>query len=335
MGEDLKQEIVSVARTAYMKGLTAGWGGNISAKRDDGTILITPHKKSLGFVRDTDILTIDGDGHLIDGDGEPSMEAGMHCALYRETESRAVIHLHPPCVNSLVSADVPLRLDTFETRLILGTSIPVLDQDTPITTDIEELLNAFTAANIVFLKHHGVVAAGDDLQEAFALADVAEEAAQLTLNSMIIGKNAGDSPGEGASTDRAEALPVFSTEHMRRIQTLVNNDEQAQQLGRKTDLTVNYAIKQLDDGRVFNIRFEHGRIADITGSEEDADFINAGRREIWIHVFNGRLDPFAATSQKKLRLQKGHIGDLAKWYAPFYRIFALWKNAPVKELDEY
>jgi L-fuculose-phosphate aldolase len=317
-----------------MKGLTAGWGGNISARRDDGTILITPHKKSLGFVSDRDILTIDGDGKMIDGAGEPSMESAMHCALYRETESSAVIHLHPPCINSLVSADMPLRMDTFETRLILGTSIPVLEQDTPITTDIDELLNAFTTANIVFLKHHGVVAAGDDLQEAFALADVAEEAAQLTLNSMIIGGHNGETAGNQASTDRAEALPVFSGEHMRRIQTLVNEDDEAQRLGRKTDLTVKYAIKQLDDGRVFNIHFEKGRIADITG-DEDADFVNAGRREIWIHVFNGRLDPFAATSQKKLRLQKGHIGDLAKWYAPFYRIFALWKNAPVKELDEY
>jgi L-fuculose-phosphate aldolase len=333
VSDGLKREIVSVARTAYLKGLTAGWGGNISVKDEDHNILITPHKSSLGFISERDILTVDVSGKLIDGMGEPSMEAKMHCALYRETEANAVVHLHPPFINSLVSNDVPLRLDTFETRLILGNSIPVLEQETPITTDIDELVSAFGTANLVFLKHHGVVAVGDDLQEAFALVDVAEEAAQLTINSMIIGKEAASKADDRVSKDRADALPVFSDEHMKLIQKLVNKDEQARQLGEKADLTVKYAIKQLDDGKVYNIHFERGRIVDIT-NDEDADFVNAGRRQIWIHVFNGRLDPFAATSQKKLRLQKGHIGDLAKWYAPFYRIFALWKYAPVKELDD-
>jgi L-fuculose-phosphate aldolase len=333
MGEGLKAEIVSVGRTAYLKGLTAGWGGNISVKQEDGTILITPHKKSLGFISEHDILTVDSEGNVIEGAGEPSLEREMHCALYRETESKAVVHLHPPCINALVSAGVPPRLVTFETKLTLGTSIPVLEQETPITTDIPALVDAFKTANLVFLKNHGIVAVGDDLQEAFALADVAEEAAQLTINSMIIGKQGVQTAVEKAVKSRAEALPVFSIEHMNRIQKLVNEDEEAQRLGRKTDLTVNYAIKQLDDGKTFNIHFQRGKIANIT-DDENADFINAGKREIWIHVFNGRLDPFAATSQKKLRLQKGHIGDLAKWYAPFYRIFALWKDAPVKELAD-
>ena len=322
-----------MARTAYLKGLTAGWGGNISAEQEDGTILISPHKKSLGFISEQDILTIDREGNVLEGPGEPSMEKAMHCALYRETEAKAVVHLHPPCINSLVSNDVPLQLDTFETRLMLGTSIPVLEQDTPITTDIAGLVNAFGTANLVFLKHHGVVAAGDDLFEAFALVDVAEEAAQLTINSMTIGKRREGAAQNEPSKRAAEALPVFSIEHMKRIQKLVNEDEEAQKLGQRTNLTVRYAIKQLEDGKAFNIHFENGKIADIT-NDEKADFINAGKREIWIHVFNGRLDPFAATSQKKLRLQKGHIGDLAKWNAPFYRIFALWKDAPVKELDE-
>jgi L-fuculose-phosphate aldolase len=333
MGGGLKEEIVSVGRIAYLKGLTAGWGGNISVKKEDGSILITPHKKSLGFISDQDILTVDCAGKLLEGEGEPSMEAGMHCALYRETEANAVIHLHPPGINSLVSNDVPLQLETFETRLILGTSIPVLEQDTPTTTDIDTLINAFQTANLVFLKKHGVVAAGDDLHEAFALVDVAEEAAQLTINSMILGKRPEETPDERVSRHRAEALPVFSIEHMNLIQKLVNKDEEAQKLGKKTDLTVNYAIKQLDDGKVYNIHFERGKITEIT-DDENADFVNAGKRETWIHVFNGRLDPFAATSQKKLRLQKGHIGDLSKWYAPFYRIFALWRDAPVKEIDD-
>ena len=52
---------------------------------------------------------------------------------------------------------------------------------------------------------------------------------------------------------------------------------------------------------------------------------------LWfIAVFNGIIEPFAVNTHKKLKLQKGNIGDLSRWYPPFYRIFKLWKNAPVE-----
>ncbi|MFZ2633902.1 MAG: hypothetical protein WA081_03945 [Desulfosalsimonadaceae bacterium] len=63
-----------------------------------------------------------------------------------------------------------------------------------------------------------------------------------------------------------------------------------------------------------------------------ADFVCAGKKEAWIKVFNGRLDPFAAVSQKKLNLEKGQISDLSKWYAPFNRMFEVWKQASVLEM---
>ncbi len=330
----IREEIVSVCRTAYLKSLTAGWGGNVSVKTENDTFLITPHRKSLGFLFPEDIIEIDREKNVISGMGKSSMETDMHLALYKDKDCGAVVHLHPPGINSLVSLGIPLELETFETHLLLGSSPPVLEQDSPTVTDIDSLLKAFETGNIVFLKNHGIVAVGSDLMEAFALADVAEEAAQLTLNSILLGKHDPDvkSPVQ-ENTDAADPLPVFSEEHMDLIRKLVNEDSEAQKLGEKTDLTVNYAIKELESGRIFNIHFEMGRITEYTDTAEDADFLNAGSRETWIHVFNGRLDPFAATSQKKLRLLKGHIGDLSKWYAPFYRIFALWKKAPVLEIE--
>jgi L-fuculose-phosphate aldolase len=329
-----KEQIAEVARAAYAKDLTAGWGGNISVRCGEDAFLITPHKKSLAFVRPDDVLTIDRDGEVIEGKGRPSVESKMHLALYRAQAVGAVVHLHPPCLNTLIDNGMPLELSTLESKLTLGGTPPVVEQTTPVVTDIEPLVEAFRTSSIVCLKNHGTVAAGDNLFEALALTDVAEEAAKMTIYASIIGE--GRSPVQD-DADNGEAtavrLPVFSDEHMARMQMLVNGDEEAQRLGQETDLTVQYAIKQAEDGKVYNMHFEEGRIVEIT-DDEDADFVNVGKKEIWIHVFNGRLDPFAATSQKRLRLVKGHIGDLAKWYAPFYRIFALWKDAPVRELDD-
>ncbi len=329
-----KELIVTISRTAYLKGLTAGWGGNVSVRTAEGAVLITPHKKSLAFLTAEDLLTVDIDGNRISGQGRASTELNMHLALYRAHDVNAVLHLHPPYINSLVDKGVPLQFTTIESRLTLGGPPPVLEQKTPIVTDLEPLVDAFKTSNLVCLKNHGTVSAGNDLYEAFALTDVAEEAAKMTINAMIIGKNGSINTDEGKVKEADLArLPVFSDQHMARIQKLVNEDEEAQRLGRETDLTMKYAIVQAEDGKTFTMHFQKGKIVQIT-HDDDADFINAAKKEIWIHVFNGRLDPFAATSQNKLCLVKGHIGDLAKWYAPFYRIFSLWKGAPVLELGE-
>lgn len=327
-----KKQLVEVARMAYTRGLTAGWGGNVSIKVSDDAILITPHKKSLGFVVEDDLLLIDTTGSVIEGEGRTSTETKMHMALYENYSYNALIHLHPPVVNSLVANKINLSLSTYESALTLSGTPPIVPQTGPTVTNTAALVSAFETSSAVILESHGVICAGDDIYEAFSLADVLEEAAKITLNSHILQKS---ELTEETATKNSEAtiFPVFSKEHLLTLQQLINDDDEAQKLGQETDLTVKYAIKQHEDGLIYNMHFVKGRLETIT-HDDDADFINVGKKAIWIHVFNGRLDPFAATSQKKLRLIKGHIGDLAKWYAPFYRIFDLWKFAPVKELTD-
>ncbi len=329
----LKQEICTIAKTAYMKGLTAGWGGNISARGDDGAILITPHKKSLGFLTPDDIISVYGNGCLIEGDRKPSSEFRMHCAIYSSLKINAIVHMHPPALNTLAARGIPLELMTFECRLTLGGTPPIIPQTTPIVTDIDSLISAFQYSNIVVLKNHGTVSVGEDLEAALGLSEVAEEAAKMTIYAHTF-RNVEPIELEEVvlQPESIPTFPVFSREHIALIQSLVNADAEAQRLGRETDLTVRYAIKQAEDSKVYNMHFEKGRIVRITADEE-ADFVNVGKKEAWIHVFNGRLDPFAAVSQKKLHLVKGQISDLSRWYAPFYRIFTLWKQAPVFEMN--
>ena len=167
--EKLKQEICTVGRTAYMKGLTAGWGGNISRRLDDGNILVTPHRKSLAFLTPGDILTVDGDGCLVEGNRQASSELGMQCVLYRTLDINAVIDLHPQALTVLAAREVPLELMTLEGRLILGGTPPVVEQTTPVVTDFDSMISAFQVSNIIVLKNHGYVAIGDTLKEAIDL----------------------------------------------------------------------------------------------------------------------------------------------------------------------
>ena len=60
-----------------------------------------------------------------------------------------------------------------------------------------------------------------------------------------------------------------------------------------------------------------------------APFVISAPREIWQQVFLGKLDPFVATTQKKMEL-KGELTKLTRWYLPFTRLFALFKEVKIQ-----
>jgi len=324
------QEITTVGREAYQKGLIAARGGNISVRMSSEEFLMTAHTAALGFLSSDDFVIVDLAGKVVRGDGQPSTETKLHTAIYRDTEAGAVVHLHPPYTNVLTVRGIALKPMTFESSLFLGPTTPIVSQESPSVTKLEGVIEALQLSNIIILKEHGTVAIGDNLWDAFFLTELLEETALMTFIERNLGVPPREDQGKPVPEKAAApaAYPVFSKEHIEKIVTLVNQDEEARRLGRSTHLTVRYAIKLADTDQVYNFHFQDGEIIKVS-HDEDADFIITGKRQQWIAVFNGLIDPFAATTQKKLRLQKGSIGDLSKWYPPFYRVFALWKDAPV------
>jgi len=291
---------------------------------------MTAHTSALGFLKDKDFLIMDLKGKIVKGEGRPSTETKLHTAIYQDTEAGAVVHLHPPYTNVLAIAGVGLKPMTFESALFLGNNIPIISQDSPSVTKLDGVLEALKLSNIIILREHGTVAIGHDLWEAFFLTEILEETAMMTCLGKSLGENKVKEEKEPALREETQIkYPAFSREHIAGIVNLVNQDEEAQRLGKSTHLTVKYAIKLIDNDQVYNFHFEEGKIVKVS-NDEDADFLLAGKKQQWIAVFNGLIDPFAATTQKKLRLQKGDIGDLSRWYPPFYRIFKLWKHAPVE-----
>jgi len=328
--EKCRKEIVNIGREAYRKGLIVARGGNLSVRLSPEEFLMTAHTSALGFLKDKDFLAVDLKGKIVKGEGKPSTETRMHTAIYQTTEAKAVVHLHPPYTNVLAIAGVELKPMTFESALFLGSNIPTVFQDSPSVTKLEGVIDALELSNIIILKEHGTVAIGNDLWEAFFLTEILEETAMMTYLSKNLGENRVKEEKEVSLKEETQIkYHAFSKEHIERIVNLVNQDEEAQRLGKSTHLTVKYAIKLIDNNQVYNFHFEEGKIIEVS-NDEDADFLLTGKKQQWIAIFNGLIDPFAATTQKKLRLQKGNIGDLSRWYPPFYRIFKLWKQAPVE-----
>src|SRR6195256_6809229 len=91
---NIREEICSLGRSLFERGLTPGSSGNISVRLDDGGWLVTPTNASLGFLDPARLSRLSADGRLASGDA-PTKEVPLHTALYQTRDAaRAVVHLH-------------------------------------------------------------------------------------------------------------------------------------------------------------------------------------------------------------------------------------------------
>ncbi len=326
----LRTGVISIGRLLWEKDLAGGLNGNISVRVDGERMLITATKTCLGLLQEKDVLLAGLDGRPLVG-GELSCETPLHSRIYEEfPDVHAVIHTHTTVTNAYFLHRDVLEPRIFEARIYLG-EVRGVPQHSPMVTDLGPVIEALRLNKIVALQRHGVVAVGADLFDGFLLIQGLEEAVKIDAIGRLY---ASDSPppetsGEERAAERGgtKTYRLFSEEQIAEIVRLVNADAELQEMGRSTGMTMELAVKWDETGTVYSFRFVEGRIASV-GRNEDAEFLISAPEAVWRAVFNGEIDPFVATTQKKMHL-RGDFGRISRWYAPCRRIFQLWRQVPV------
>jgi 3-dehydro-4-phosphotetronate decarboxylase len=91
---DPREEICRVGRSLFERGYVHASAGNISARLDDGSFLITPTDACLGFLDAARLAHVGADGVQRSGD-RASKTLALHRRIYDSTpEARCVIHSH-------------------------------------------------------------------------------------------------------------------------------------------------------------------------------------------------------------------------------------------------
>lgn len=327
----LKNELIAIGQLLWQKDLVSARNGNISLRVDNQKLLLSCHASSLGFLKPEDLLLLDSGGNLLEK-GEVSTEKNLHLAIYRDMPSvKAVIHTHTPYINAYFSVNDKLIPFTFETKLYLG-EVKAVTQETPAITKPDPVIEALKKNSICVIKNHGVVVVADNLWDCFFLIQSLEEAVMMqTIRQVFENKpEKEDKPNkiEKAPADQPlKKFTIFSREQIEYIVKMANEDAQLAKLGKDTGLTTSLGVKMDETNQLYSFQFENGKITKI-GNEENVEFLISGPKEVWRQIFNREIDPFVATTQKKLKL-KGDFAKISRWYVPFNRLFELWQNVPV------
>jgi len=175
----IRQELATYGHRIAARGLTAGAGGNISA-RDGRFLWVKPSGLAMEDLRGRDMSCVDlASGKMLEGRFKPSSELPLHLGIYRaRPDVMAIFHTHSPWASGVITSDADIRPMFAEVVNDLGgiTTVPY------ITPGGRELADAVTEAAMehetIFMMNHGVVALGRTMKQAYFRCCVAEDAAK-------------------------------------------------------------------------------------------------------------------------------------------------------------
>lgn len=201
---ELREQICLLSKSLYDRGLTHGSTGNISARTEDGGLLVSPTGTSFGRLDPARLSRFDATGRHIAGDA-PTKEMPLHSAFYdTRTATGAVVHLHS--THSVAWSMMPdVDEDNFLPPLTpyavmkLG-RVKLLPFFLPGDPAMGEAVRGLAGKrSAVMLANHGPVVSGKDVEAACTAIEELEETARLAM--LLRGINA-----RGLSEDQVRSV---------------------------------------------------------------------------------------------------------------------------------
>ena len=192
MLEKLRQEVCTLHAELPGNHLVAWTSGNVSA-RDPESNLVVIKASGIKFpdLTPENMVVVDIDGKLVEGDYKPSSDTASHCYIYRHMPNvNGVVHTHSryatafavvgksiPCVTTAMGDEFGGEIPLGGFALIGGEEIGAVV--------VETLRNSHSPSCL--LQNHGVFALGPSAEAAVKAAVMTEDNAAIVWLAMQIG----------------------------------------------------------------------------------------------------------------------------------------------------
>ncbi len=181
-------ELAALGGRVQQAGLSAGTGGNISA-REGSIIWMKPSGLAMDELTAANLAGLDlATGRQVHGDRAATSELNMHLGVYRaRPDVQAVFHVHPPWLSGVISAGVLYRPLVSEAIFYLG-RIVTIPYVTPTTHALAVAMAAAVAeGDTIMMPKHGLLATGATMRQAFHRCVVAEDSAKAFVAARLAG----------------------------------------------------------------------------------------------------------------------------------------------------
>jgi len=187
MSDTLRQALIETALAMNASGINQGAAGNLSMRSEEG-MLLTPSGMAYPDLAPEDIVFMDLDGNS-EGLRQPSSEWRFHLDIYRQREDvQAIVHAHPVHCAALACLNRPIPAFHYMVAVAGGRNIRCAQYATFGTQALSDhVIAALADRNACLMANHGLIALGQSLSSALALAVEVENLANMYTRSLSIG----------------------------------------------------------------------------------------------------------------------------------------------------
>lgn len=185
-----REELIKYGKKLVDENLTKGTGGNLSVfDRENKRMAITPSGIDFYDIEPEDIVIMDLEGNIIEGERKYSSEWVMHKIFYENrTDLDAIIHAHTTYATVLATLRWTLPASHYMIALA-GPDVRCAEYATYGTPELAE--NAYEAMKnrkAVLLANHGILSGANDLANAFNIIEEIEYVSDIYIRAKSIGE---------------------------------------------------------------------------------------------------------------------------------------------------
>ncbi len=186
----LRVDLLETARRLLREGLVEGTAGNLSARTEDGNVLLSPTSLAYEAMTPDDLALCDLAGNLLVGARKPTTEQALHLAVLRAyPEIGAVIHSHAKFATMFAVAREPIPCVIEEFQIYVGGEVAVANYALTGSDALgEECAKHLAQRGAVLMANHGLLAAGRDLAQAYHVTALVERTAEIVWGARLLGR---------------------------------------------------------------------------------------------------------------------------------------------------
>ena len=215
-------DLAAALRAAALYGFNEGIDNHFSyaVPGTDDLFLLNPYGPDWSELTASDLLVVDSDGNVVEGDGEWEITAFMiHRGAHRARASaRCVFHTHMPWATAVSTTQGGFNTKLSQAAMEFHGQVANLgygglahgqDEGDRIGAAVDE------RTNVLMLENHGVIVIGNDAAEAWSRLYFLERACQVQVLAQSTGQRLIDVPDE--TVRRTAAQYTDNTDATRKL----------------------------------------------------------------------------------------------------------------------
>jgi ribulose-5-phosphate 4-epimerase/fuculose-1-phosphate aldolase len=193
--DEHKRQVLEVSQALSEQGYfgtKSGSAGNVSVLIEgEEAIAVTPSGRKYGDMRAQDICVVDFDLKRIEATCDPSIEAPMHIAVYKNRRDvNAVIHSHQvyASIFSILNEPIPALFD--EVTVAIGPTVDVVPYGVSGSPQLLENVvgKLDNRCHCYLLQNHGALCVGRNLDKTVTYVELLEKTASIYYRALATGR---------------------------------------------------------------------------------------------------------------------------------------------------